>query len=78
MSPRSWLVRRGRSPMSRSSRFCGTHEIVEAIPDVTAGRTAPGRFLFNATVGLLEQYGFQRRRQVGKPAWIVSRVVEPA
>ena len=52
--------------------------LVEAIPEVTAGRLAPGRFLFSATVELFEQYGFTRGRQVGKHAWIVSRVVDPA
>jgi GNAT superfamily N-acetyltransferase len=50
--------------------------LVEAIPEVTTGRQAPGRFLFSATVELFEQYGFTRRRQVGKHAWIVSREVE--
>jgi GNAT superfamily N-acetyltransferase len=49
--------------------------LVEAIPEVTAGRDAPGRFLFSATVELFEQYGFTRGRQVGKHAWIVSKVV---
>jgi hypothetical protein len=45
---------------------------------VTAGRQAPGRFLFSATVELFEQFGFTRVRQVGKHAWVVSRVVDPA
>ena len=49
----------------------------EAIPEVTAGRTAPGRFLFSATVELFEEHGFTRVRQVGKHAWIVSRLIEP-
>jgi GNAT superfamily N-acetyltransferase len=52
--------------------------LAEAIPEVTAGREAPGRFLFSATVELFEQYGFSRGRQVGKHAWIVSKVVDPA
>jgi GNAT superfamily N-acetyltransferase len=52
--------------------------LVEAISEVTAGREAPGRFLFSATVELFEQYGFTRGRPVGKHAWIVSRMVEPA
>ena len=52
--------------------------LVEAIPEVTAGREAHGRFLFSTTVELFEQYGFSRVRQVGKHAWIVSRVVDPA
>jgi ribosomal protein S18 acetylase RimI-like enzyme len=51
--------------------------LVEAIPEVTSGRQAPGRFLFSATVELFEQFGFTRGRQVGKHAWIVSRVVDP-
>ena len=50
--------------------------LVEAISEVTAGREAHGRFLFSATVELLEQYGFTRVRQVGKHAWIVTKVVE--
>ena len=50
---------------------------VEAISEVTAGREAPGRFLFSATVELFEQHGFSRSRQVGKHAWIVSRQVDP-
>jgi GNAT superfamily N-acetyltransferase len=52
--------------------------LVEAISETTAGREAQGRFLFTATVELLEQYGFERGRQVGKHAWIVSRVIDPA
>jgi GNAT superfamily N-acetyltransferase len=52
--------------------------LVEAISEVTAGRQAQGRFLFSATVELFEQNGFTRVRQVGKHAWIVSRVMEPA
>jgi GNAT superfamily N-acetyltransferase len=52
--------------------------LVEAISEVTDGREAPGRFLFSATVELLEEHGFTRVRQVGKHAWIVSRVVEAA
>jgi GNAT superfamily N-acetyltransferase len=51
--------------------------LVEAIPEVTDGRTAPGRFLFSATAELFEEFGFSRSRQVGKHAWIMSRVVDP-
>jgi ribosomal protein S18 acetylase RimI-like enzyme len=51
--------------------------LVEAIPEVTAGRAAQGRFLYSATVELFEQCGFTRVRQVGKHAWIMSRVVGP-
>jgi GNAT superfamily N-acetyltransferase len=52
--------------------------LVEAISEVTAGREAQGRFLFSATVELFEQNGFTRIRQVGKHAWIVSKVIQPA
>lgn len=49
--------------------------LVEAISEVTAGRQAQGRFLFSATVELFDDFGFTRGRQVGKHAWIVSRMV---
>ena len=49
--------------------------LVEAISEATTGGEAPGRFLFSATVELFEQCGFTRGRQVGKHAWIVSRLV---
>jgi len=49
--------------------------LVEAIPEVTAGRQAHGRFLYSATVELFEDHGFTRRRQVGKHAWIVDKDV---
>ncbi len=49
--------------------------LVEAIPEVTEGREAHGRFLFSTTVELFEQYGFSRVRQVGKHAWIVSKKI---
>lgn len=52
--------------------------LVEAISETVTGREAQGRFLFSATVELFEQYGFQRRRQVGKHAWIVSRDIDIA
>lgn len=48
---------------------------VEAVSEVTAGREAQGRFLFTATVELLEDLGFTRVRQLGKHAWLVSRTV---
>jgi GNAT superfamily N-acetyltransferase len=52
--------------------------LVEAISEVTAGREAQDRFLFSATIELFEQNGFTRVRQVGKHAWIVSKVIQPA
>jgi GNAT superfamily N-acetyltransferase len=52
--------------------------LVEAISEVTTGRQAHGRFLFSATIELFEQYGFTRGRQLGKHAYLVTRLVEPA
>ncbi|SDS77756.1 Acetyltransferase (GNAT) domain-containing protein [Friedmanniella luteola] len=52
--------------------------LVEAISEVTADREAQGRFLFSGTVELFEDLGFTRGRQVGKHAFVVSRVVDPA
>lgn len=52
--------------------------VVEALPEVTTGRTAQGRFLFEMTVELYEEYGFERVRQIGKHRWIVSRALDPA
>ncbi|MFI5693498.1 GNAT family N-acetyltransferase [Kribbella sp. NPDC051586] len=49
--------------------------LVEALPEVTAGRTAHGRFLFEMSVELYEDYGFERVRQIGRHRWIVSRNV---
>ncbi len=51
--------------------------LTEAISETTAGRAAQSRFLFTATVELLEQLGFARVRQVGLHAWIMSRLIEP-
>ncbi|HET8984885.1 MAG TPA: GNAT family N-acetyltransferase [Trueperaceae bacterium] len=52
--------------------------LVEAISETTEGREAQGRFLFSATVELFEEYGFERVRQVGKHAWIVTKRVAAA
>lgn len=52
--------------------------LVEAVSEVTVGRAAQGRFLFSATVELFEDLGFERGRQVGKHAFVVSRELEPA
>ncbi|SDE57062.1 GNAT family N-acetyltransferase [Auraticoccus monumenti] len=51
---------------------------VEAVPEVTSGRVAHGRFLFQASVELFEEQGFERVRQLGKWAWLVRRTVRPA
>ena len=65
-----------KGALDQIAQLGGGH--VEAISEVTAGREAQGRFLFSATVELFEQNGFTRARQVGKHAWIVSKVIQPA
>ncbi len=50
--------------------------LVEAISEVTDGRVAQDRFLFTATAELFEDLGFERVRQIGKHAWILSRQVD--
>ena len=52
--------------------------LVEATPEVTAGRDAQGRFLFSNSVELFEEHGFTRIRQIGKHAWIVTKQIAPA
>ncbi|MEL4357847.1 MULTISPECIES: GNAT family N-acetyltransferase [unclassified Luteococcus] len=52
--------------------------LVEAISESTDGRSAQGRFLFTGTAELLADLGFERVRQVGKHAWIMSRTVASA
>lgn len=50
---------------------------VEAIPEMTVGRVAHGRFLFVTSVEQFEAYGFTRVRQLGKWAWLMRGVVDP-
>jgi GNAT superfamily N-acetyltransferase len=48
---------------------------VESYPEDTAGRKVSGSFLYNATVALFERHGFERKRQIGKHHWVVTRFV---
>ncbi len=49
--------------------------MVESHPEAVTGRTVSSSFLFSATVELFEQAGFTRTRQLGKNAWLVTKVV---
>ena len=49
-------MRRSEGALDQIARAGGG--LVEAIPEVTTGRHAHGRFLFTATVELFEDYGF--------------------
>jgi len=47
--------------------------LVESYPEDIDGRAVSGSFLYNATVAMFERHGFERRRQIGKHHWVVSR-----
>jgi hypothetical protein len=49
--------------------------LVESYPEDTVARKVSGSFLHNATVAMFERHGFERRRQIGKHHWVVSRRV---
>lgn len=49
--------------------------VVESTPEIVDGRVAHGRSLFQASVELFEEHGFERIRQLGKWAWLVRRTV---
>ena len=48
---------------------------VESYPEDVEGRRVSGSFLYNATVHLFEQHGFERTRKLGKHHWVVTKVV---
>lgn len=53
--------------------------LVESYPEDVDGRSVSGSFLYNATLSIFEQQGFQRVRPLGKTHWVVSRlVIQPA
>jgi hypothetical protein len=47
--------------------------LVESYPEDIDGRAVSGSFLYNANVAMFERHGFERRRQIGKHHWVVSR-----
>ena len=49
---------------------------VESYPEDVEGRKVSGTFLYNATVQLFEQHGFQRSRRLGKNHWLVTKTVQ--
>ncbi len=51
--------------------------VVESCPEDTAGREVQGRLMYNASLALFEQQGFERSRQVGKHHWIVRQTLTP-
>lgn len=51
---------------------------VEAFPEATEGRKTSAGFLWNGTLGMFEQAGFDPVRKIGKHRWVVHRDVEGA
>jgi GNAT superfamily N-acetyltransferase len=50
--------------------------MVESYPEEVEGRSTSGSFLYNGSISIFEQQGFQRTRKLGKNHWVVSKVVE--
>lgn len=48
---------------------------VESYPQDVETNPVSGSFLYNGTVSMFEQHGFQRHRQLGKNHWVVARDV---
>lgn len=80
------LQRRHRREGSARAGLAGAIEliaadgggVVESTPEIVDGQVAHGRFLFQASVALFEEHGFERRRQLGKWALLVRRTVPAA
>jgi hypothetical protein len=49
--------------------------VVESYPEDTAGRKPSSSFLYNGTVAMFEQHGFERTRRLGKHHWVVTKVI---
>ena len=44
-------------------------------PSDATGRKPSSSFLYNGTVAMFEEHGFERTRRLGKHHWVVARVV---
>jgi GNAT superfamily N-acetyltransferase len=52
--------------------------VVESYPEDVEGRKTAGAFLHNAALSTFVRQGFERKWQIGKHAWVVAKVVDPA
>ena len=50
---------------------------VESSPEDVTNRSVSSSFLYNATVSLFEEHGFERSRRLGKHHWLVTKLVAP-
>lgn len=48
---------------------------VESYPQDTDGQSTSAGFLYNGTVSMFEDHGFQRTRSLGKNHWVVTKTV---
>ncbi|MEU4393636.1 GNAT family N-acetyltransferase [Kribbella sp. NPDC023855] len=49
--------------------------VVESYPEDTTDRKTSGSFLHNGTLAMFERAGFERDRQIGKHAWVVTKTI---
>ena len=50
--------------------------LVESYPEDPTGRSVSSSFLYNASMSIFEQQGFERVRQIGKNHWVGQKLVE--
>ncbi|NVI92158.1 GNAT family N-acetyltransferase [Actinomadura sp. BRA 177] len=51
---------------------------VESYPENVEGRSTSASFLYNGTLAMFENLGFERTRRLGKNHWVVTKVVPPS
>lgn len=49
---------------------------VESYPQEIGDQTVSGSFLYNSTLAMFEQQGFERTRKLGKNHWVVTRYID--
>lgn len=50
---------------------------VESSPEDVTNRSVSSSFLYNASVSLFEEHGFERTRRLGTHHWLVTKAVAP-
>ncbi|MBD2842593.1 GNAT family N-acetyltransferase [Erythrobacter rubeus] len=48
---------------------------VEAYPEDAVGRKVSAAFLFNGTLAMFEEAGFERSRKIGKHKWVATKTI---
>ncbi len=52
--------------------------LVESFPADAEGRKTSASFLYNSTLSLFDQLGFERKKLIGKHHWLVTKRVDPS